>query len=96
VHWTIVITGGTIAALAVAGMVAPRTIISMSNNPTAGAETPLVASPESASAEVIPATLKFVPSPVIDPRPMFFFGDESNGYYAERPVEEHRGKSAGD
>jgi hypothetical protein len=34
-----------------------------------------------------PVTLKFVPSPVIETNPKFFFGsgDGSNGYYAERP-----------
>jgi hypothetical protein len=35
-----------------------------------------------------PATLKIVPSPVIDTNSEFFFGtgDGSIGYYAERPI----------
>jgi hypothetical protein len=39
-----------------------------------------------------PVTLKFVPSPVIETNPKFFFGsgDGSNGYYAERPTHPER------
>lgn len=38
-------------------------------------------------ATIEPATLRFVPSPVIDTNAEFFFGngDWSAGYYAERP-----------
>jgi hypothetical protein len=50
------------------------------------------AEPNAAQSEAAPApepvTLKFVPSPVIETNPQFFFGsgDGSNGYYAERPT----------
>jgi hypothetical protein len=39
------------------------------------------------SADIAPATLAIVPSPIIDPNPVFFFGtgDGSAGYYAEDP-----------
>jgi hypothetical protein len=38
-------------------------------------------------ATIEPVTLRFVPSPVIETNPEFFFGtgDGSGGYYAERP-----------
>jgi hypothetical protein len=40
--------------------------------------------------ETSPTPVRFVTSPTIDSHPTFFFGtgDGSNGYYAERPLQE--------
>jgi hypothetical protein len=85
-RWTIILAGGTIVA--VVGLWTARTVTTA---PKAGVnETPPVASARPVSNETVPETLKFVPSPVIDPNPTFFLGtgDGSNGYYAERSRQE--------
>jgi hypothetical protein len=67
-RWTIILAGGTIAA--VLGLWTGPTVTTA---PKAGvSETPPVASAGPRSTETVPETLKFVPSPFIDPNPTFF------------------------
>ena len=89
---TMVIAGGAIAtfvALATAG-----SVLFSANNAEAkapGSQIVAVAPSGPASASA-PATMEIVPSPVIDPNPIFFFGtgDGSAGYYAEGPLDERQ------
>jgi hypothetical protein len=86
--WAIVIAGGAIASfigLATAGSVLFTAINVEAKAP--GTHGSSVTSSAPAAVDIAPATLAIVPSPVIDPNPVFFFGsgDGSAGYYAERP-----------
>lgn len=87
--WAIVIAGGALAAFI--GLAAAGSALSTAMNAEArvpAAQGSSVTSSTPANADIAPATLAIVPSPVIDPNPVFFFGtgDGSNGYYAEHPT----------
>jgi hypothetical protein len=76
-------TIGGVAIAAVIGLLIAESFFYTPTEPKAGANASLTEPlpvPE-------PVTLKFVPSPVIETNPKFFFGsgDGSNGYYSERP-----------
>jgi hypothetical protein len=84
--WAVVIAGGAITTLA--GLATVESVLFT----TIGADARVAAtqSPPSATldVDVAPGTLAIVPSPVIDPNPVFFFGagDGSAGFYAEQPT----------
>jgi hypothetical protein len=77
-------TIGGVAIAAVIGLLIAESFFYTPTEPKAGANASLTEPlpvPE-------PVTLKFVPSPVIETNPKFFFGsgDGSNGYYSESPA----------
>ncbi len=81
-HWAAMI-GGSATAVMIGGLLTAQSFFYTPTEPKAGANASLsqpVAAPD-------PVTLKFVPSPVIETNPNFFFGsgDGSNGSYSERP-----------
>jgi hypothetical protein len=89
---TMVIAGGaiaTFAGLATAGSLFFGMINAEAKAPSSQIVVVAPAGPASANGS---ATLEIVPSPVIDPNPVFFFGtgDGSSGYYAERPLDERQ------
>ena len=84
--WAAVIASGAIATLV--GLATAESVLFTAINAdarVAATQTPPVAP---LSVDVAPVTLAIVPSPVIDPNPVFFFGagDGSAGYYAEDPT----------
>jgi hypothetical protein len=91
--WAIVIAGGAFASfigLATAGSMLFTGLNAEARVPATHG--PSVTSSAPAGVDTAPATLAIVPSPVIDPNPVFFFGtgDGSAGYYAERPLDERQ------
>jgi hypothetical protein len=84
--WAVVIAGGAIATLA--GLATVESVLFTTIR--ADARVAANQSPPSATldVDVAPGTLAIVPSPVIDPNPVFFFGagDGSAGFYAEQPT----------
>ena len=79
--------GGSATAVVIALLIA-QSFFHTPKEPEAGADAGVsqpIATPE-------PVTLRFVPSPVIETNPKFFFGsgDGSNGYYSERPNQPER------
>jgi hypothetical protein len=84
--WAVVIAGGAIATLA--GLATVESVLFTTIR--ADARVAATQSPPSATldVDVAPGTLAIVPSPVIDPSPVFFFGagDGSAGFYAEQPT----------
>ena len=91
--WAIVIAGAAIATFI--GFAAAGSVLVTAINADAGISArldPSVTSSAPANVDIAPATLAIVPSPVIDPNPVFFFGtgDGSAGYYAERPLDERQ------
>ena len=76
-----VLGGG--AAIVAIGLLVAQSSSYAPTKPPAGA----TASGSEAFATLEPATLRIVPSPVIETNPEFFFGsgDGSAGYYAQRP-----------
>ena len=91
--WAIVIAGGAIATfigLATAGSVLFAAINADAR--VSARQGPSVTSSAPAHVDTGPATFAIVPSPVVDPHPVFFFGtgDGSAGYYAERPLNERQ------
>jgi hypothetical protein len=87
--WVIVIAGGAIASfigLATAGSVLFTAINADARVPAHQGPSVIPSAP--ANVDIAPATLAIVPSPVIDPNPVFFFGTGggSAGYYAEEPT----------
>jgi hypothetical protein len=74
---------GGAAAIVVIGLLVAQSSSYAPTKPPAGA----TASGSEAFATLEPATLRIVPSPVIETNPEFFFGngDGSAGYYAQRP-----------
>ena len=91
--WAIVIAGGAIATFI--GFTTAGSVLSTAINADARVpahQGPSVTSSAPANVDIAPATLAIVPSPVIDPNPVFFFGtgDGSAGYYAEGPLDERQ------
>lgn len=89
--WAIVIAGGAIACFI--GLATAGSVLFTGNNAEAkvpATHGPSVTSSAPAAVDIAPATLAIVPSPIIDPNPVFLFGsgDGSAGYYAERPFDE--------
>jgi hypothetical protein len=84
--WAVVIAGGAIATLA--GLATVESVLFTTIR--ADARVAANQSPPSATldVDVAPGTLAIVPSPVIDPNPVFFFGagDGSAVFYAEQPT----------
>jgi hypothetical protein len=84
--WAVVIAGGAIATLA--GLATVEAVLFTTIR--ADARVAANQSPPSATldVDVAPGTLAIVPSPVIDPNPVFFFGagDGSAGFFAEQPT----------
>jgi hypothetical protein len=84
--WAVVIAGGAIATLA--GLATVESVLFTTIR--ADARVAANQSPPSATldVDVAPGTLAIVPSPVIDPNPVFFFGagDGSAGFFAEQPT----------
>jgi hypothetical protein len=84
--WVAVIAGGEIATLV--GLATAESVLFTAIHAEARVavtQTPPLAP---SSVDIAPGTLAIVPSPVIDPNPVFFFGtgDGSAGYYAEDPT----------
>ena len=91
--WAIVIAGGVIATFigfATAGSVLVTAINADAR--ISAPQDPSVTSSAPANVDGAAATSAIVPSPVIDPNPVFFFGtgDGSAGYFAERPLDERQ------
>ena len=84
--WAVVIAGGAIATLA--GLATVEAVLFTTIR--ADARVAANQGPPSATldVDVAPGTLAIVPSPVIDPNPVFFFGagDGSAGFFAEQPT----------
>ena len=84
--WAVVIAGGAIATLA--GLATVESMLFTTIR--ADARVAANQGPPSATldVDVAPGTLAIVPSPVIDPNPVFFFGagDGSAGFFAEQPT----------
>ena len=83
------ITGGAAAVAAIGLLVAQSSF----HVPTeANARVQIDDSRSETFATIDPVSLRFVPSPVIETNPEFFFGngDGSAGYYAERPQRPER------
>ena len=84
--WAVVIAGGAIATLA--GLATVESVLFRTIR--ADARVAATQTPPSATLDVDVAlgTLAIVPSPVIDPNPVFFFGagDGSAGFYAKQPT----------
>lgn len=84
--WAVVIAGGAIATLG--GLATVELVLFTTIR--ADARVAATQTPPSATldVDVAPGTLAIVPSPVIDPNPVFFFGagDGSAGFYAEQPT----------
>ena len=81
------------AATAVAmGLLTAGSVLSSTNDARARAYTTPTFSTFTPVVSSGPQTFDIVPSPVIDPNPIFFFGagDGSAGYYAERPLDERQ------
>ena len=74
--------GGAATVVAI-GLLVARSSFYAPTQANAGAD----ASRSETFATIEPPTLRFVPSPVIETNPEYFFGtgDGSAGYYAERP-----------
>jgi hypothetical protein len=82
--WATVIAGAAIAGLV--GLATAESVLFAAIN--AEARVAATQTPVAPSVDVAPVTIAIVPSPVIDPNPVFFFGtgDGSAGYYAEEPT----------
>lgn len=74
---------GGVATVVAIGLLVARSSFYAPTQANAGAN----ADRSETFATIEPPTLRFVPSPVIETNPEFFFGngDGSAGYYAERP-----------
>ena len=83
--WVAVIAGGAIATLV--GLATTESVLFTAINAEARVAVTQAPPLAPSSADIAPGTLAIVPSPVIDPNPVFFFGtgDGSAGYYAEDP-----------
>ena len=86
--WVIILASGAIAA--VIGLLSAQSVHTTKINESKGIQTDMsspVPSQRTATPDngIVPRDI--VPSPVIDPHPVFFFGtaDGSSGYYAARP-----------
>jgi hypothetical protein len=84
------IVAGT-ATVVVIGLLIAGSVISTTSDATTGTHITAPTFSTFASVESSgPKTFDIVPSPVIEPNPVFYFGtgDGSAGYYAERPRDE--------
>jgi hypothetical protein len=81
-----VIAGGAIATLV--GLATVESVLYTAISADARVAATQSPRPATLDVDVAPGTLAIVPSPVIDPNPVFFFGagDGSAGFYAEQPT----------
>ena len=87
--WVAVIAGGAIATLV--GLATAESVLFTAINAEARVTVAQAPPLAPSSADIAPGTLAIVPSPVIDPNPVFFgIGGGSASYYAERPRDERQ------
>jgi len=91
--WAIVIAGGAIATFI--GLATAGSVLFAAINADAKVfvrQGPFVTSSAPANVDTESATFAIVPSSVVEPHPVFFFGtgDGSAGYFAERPLDERQ------
>ena len=84
--WAVVIAGGAIATLA--GLATVESMLFTTIRADARVAANQGPPPATLDVDVASGTLAIVPSPVIDPNPVFFFGagDGSAGFFAEQPT----------
>jgi hypothetical protein len=84
--WATIVAGGALSTLV--GLATVESVLFTAIRADARVAATQTLPTATLDVDVAPGTLGIVPSPVIDPNPVFFFGagDGSAGFYAEQPT----------